>query len=531
VTELSRRAFLALGVTVVVAACTDDDTDDDAAAPATSGRRQATTEPAATSAPAATTAPATTTTTTEPPPTTAALAADPFTLGVNAGDPDATSVVLWTRLVGEGLPDDVEVVWETSSDDFATVARSGTATASSTEGHSVHAVADVAGPISYRFRAGGFTSPVGRAAPAVETGQLKLAAASCQHFETGYYAAHRDLAAWAPDAVVFLGDFIYEGAARPVGGEVVRSHDGPEPTDLAGYRGRYAQYLADPDLQAARAACPWWVVWDDHEVENNYAGLVPSDPAGAADFPARRLAAYQAFWEHMPLRIPRPAGGVDTTIYRHASYGALLDLVLLDGRQFRSDQACGDVTLSLEPACPEASDPSRTMLGTTQEQWTAETLAASSATWTVIGQQTVLSDLRLPNGAIVNEDQWDGYAPARDRLVAAAAPVARKLVVLTGDIHLAGVGRLPGSIGTEFVSTSISSLGRVPANLAPFVTAITTIVDAELFHRGYTRHTITPATWSAEYRTVDDATKPDSPVSTWRTFTLAAGASDAVTAG
>jgi alkaline phosphatase D len=512
VPELSRRAFLALGVTVVVAACTDDD-----------DATRATTAPSST-------APATTPSTTQPPPTTQALAADPFTLGVNAGDPDPTSVVLWTRLVGAALPDAVEVVWETSTDDFATVERSGTVTASNAGGHSVHVVADVAAPVSYRFRAGGFTSPVGRAAPAADAQQLKIAAASCQHFETGYYAAHRDIAAWAPDAVVFLGDFIYEGAARPVGGEVLRSHDGPEPTDVSGYRARYAQYLSDPDLQAARAACPWFVVWDDHEVENNYAGLVPQDPAEAAAFPARRLAAYQAFWEHMPLRIPRPAEGVDTIIYRRASYGGLLDLVLLDGRQFRSDQACGDVTLSLEPACPEASDPSRTMLGTTQEQWTAETLAASPATWTVIGQQTVLTDLRLPNGAIVNEDQWDGYAPARDRLLAAAAPVAKKLVVLTGDIHLAGIGRLPGSVGTEFVTTSISSVGRVPANLAPFVTAIRTIVDAEIFHRGYTRHTITTATWSAEYRTVDDVTKPDSTVSTWRTFTVAAGATDAVTA-
>jgi alkaline phosphatase D len=170
------------------------------------------------------------------------------------------------------------------------------------------------------------------------------------------------------------------------------------------------------------------------------------------------------------------------------------------------------------------------MLGATQEQWTAEAFAASRAAWTVLGQQTVLTDLRLPNGAVLNEDQWDGYAPARDRLMAAAAPVAKKLVVLTGDIHLAGVGRLPNGAGTELIATSISSVGRVPPNVQPFVSAIRTIVDAELVHRGYTRHTITPSTWSAEYRTVDDVTRPDSTVSTWRTFTMAAGASDAVTA-
>jgi len=516
-TQFSRRAFLALAAGVVAGACSDDDDS----APSTTSASPTTTT---TTAPTTST---TTTTTTTTPPTTAALATDPFALGVTSGDPDATTVVLWTRLVAAGLPDAIDVVWETSTDDFATIAASGTATATAGGGHSVHAVAPVPGPVSYRFSAGGFSSPVGRAAPAVVTDTLQIAAASCQHFETGYYAAHRDIAAWAPDAVVFLGDFIYEGAGRPVGDAVLRSHDGPEPTDLAAYRSRYAQYLGDPDLQAARAACPWWVVWDDHEVENNYAGLEPSDPAARDGFATRRLAAYQAFWEHMPLRIPRPADGVDTIIYRTAAYGDLLDLVLLDGRQFRSDQACGDATLSLEPACPEASDPTRTMLGSTQEQWTAEAFASSMSTWTALAQQTVLTDVRLPNGAVLNEDQWDGYAPARERLLAAAAPVAGKLIVLTGDIHLASVGRV--GIGTEFVSTSISSQALLPPTLQATVAEFPNLVDAELLHRGYVRHTVTPATWTAEYRTVDDVTRAASPVSTWHTFTAAAGASATVT--
>ena len=189
--------------------------------------------------------------TTSPAPTTP-LAADPFALGVTAGDPDATTVVLWTRLVGPDLPDAVDVVWETSTDGFATVQETGTVTATAAEGHSVHAVVPVAGPAGYRFRSGGFTSPVGRAAPAVPGEALRVAALSCQHFETGRYAAHRDVAEWEPDAVVFLGDFIYEGARRDVGGDVVRSHDGPEPTDLAGYRARYERYLSDDQLRARR---------------------------------------------------------------------------------------------------------------------------------------------------------------------------------------------------------------------------------------------------------------------------------------
>ena len=146
------------------------------------------------------------------------------------------------------------------------------------------------------------------------------------------------------------------------------------------------------------------------------------------------------------------------------------------------------------------------MLGDDQERWVADAFAASSATWTVLGQQTVLTDLRLPNGAILNHDQWDGYAPARDRLLAAAAGVDR-LVVLTGDIHLAGVASLPG-LGAEFVTTSISSAGNVPVALEPLLRDFPTVVDAELAHRGYIRHTVTPEAWTAEYRIVDDSPRP-----------------------
>jgi alkaline phosphatase D len=514
---LSRRAFLALGATVVIGACSSD--DDDAVTTTTPTSEPPITDPA----PPATTAPATTA-----PPTTAALPADPFLLGVTSGDPDATSVVLWTRLVGD-LPETVDVVWELAADEsFAEVLADGVVTATASDGHSIHVVVDVTGPGTYRFHAGGFTSATGRAAPASAATSLKLAAATCQHWETGFYAAHRDLVEWAPDVVVFLGDFIYEGASRPVEGSRVRSHDGPEPTDLDGYRARYAQYLSDPDLRASRAACPWFAIWDDHEVENNYAALEPQDPADRATFVTRRALAYQAWWEHMPVRIERPVEGVDTVVYRQASYGDLVDLVLLDGRQFRSTIACGGAELSTDPACPEAADPARTMLGTTQETWVADTLAASSAVWTVLGQQTVLTDLRLGNGAVLNYDQWDGYAPARDRLLAAAAPVAGRMVVLTGDIHLAGVGLLPG-IGTEFVTTSISSGSQIPPALQPILASFDHIVDAELVHRGYTRHTVTAAGWSADYRIVADVADPASAVTTWHTFTVPAGASDAVT--
>lgn len=465
-----------------------------------------------------------------PAPRGAPLPSDPFTLGVASGDPDPTSVVLWTRLTGMGLPPAVEVTWEVATDDdFTDIVSAGTVTATVDHGHSVHVVADIDGPVRYRFRAGGFTSQVGCAAPVpAEPGELRLATASCQNFQSNHYAAHRDLARWRPDLVAFLGDFIYEGAAADaIGDGVVRLHEGPEPTDVVGYRARYATYLSDPDLQAARAVCPWLVVWDDHEVENNYAGLAPQDPTEASTFAERRAQAYQAWWEHQPVRLPPPIAGEPYPIFRSITWGGLAELIALDGRQFRSPHACDIPALSIEPPCEAAADPARTMLGDHQEAWLGERLAGATATWPTLVQQTVLSDLRL-DGAILNYDQWDGYAPARERLMAQAAH-ADRLVVLTGDIHLAGVASLPG-VGVEFVTTSIASHGNVPPETAPILESFEQVVAAELAHRGYTRHVVDAERWTAEYRIVEDASRADSAVSTWQTFTVEADTRDAVVA-
>jgi alkaline phosphatase D len=458
---------------------------------------------------------------------------NPFTLGVTSGDPDERSAVLWTRLTRpDGSPlggDDIAVTWELAADEaFTSVEATGEVTTRADEAHSVHAVVDVARPLFYRFRTGQWTSATGRVAPTgTDPAQLRLATATCQHFESGFYAAHADLAAWTPDLVVFLGDFIYEYGAENIGGAVVRSHGTGETFTLDDYRDRYALYLGDADLQAARAVCPWLVIWDDHEVANNYAMLTSEHNDPPDQFAARRLAAYQAWWEHMPVRIPRPVAGEDTIIYRTMAWGALAEMILLDGRQFRSDQSCGDIVLSLDPACPETADPTRTMLGSEQEGWLGEQLAASAATWPVIAQQTVLSNVTLPNGAVLNYDQWDGYPAARQRLLLQAAQAART-IVLTGDIHLAAVGAIPG-VGVEFVASSITSAGLVPPDVLEVVTSFPEIVDAELAHRGYIRHTVTPQSWSAEYRAVDDVANPQSTVSTWKTFTVDVGVRDVVT--
>jgi alkaline phosphatase D len=331
---------------------------------------------------------------------------------------------------------------------------------------------------------------------------------------------------------VWLGDYIYEGAARPVGDEVVRSHNGPEPMDLAAYRDRYALYKTDADLQAAHAATPWFVVWDDHEVENNYAGDHSEDPSVPLDvFRLRRAAAYQAWWEHQPVRLPPPTGP-DYPIYRTYPLGGLATLFLLDGRQYRTDQACGDATLDLSPACPETFAPGRTMLGEQQERWLDDGLRASRTVWNVLGNQTMLGDLTL-NGAVLIYDQWDGYPAARQRLKDAIVGAGlTNVVAVTGDFHVAfandltvadGAGRR--TVATELVATSVSSTSGVPAGTgAQLVGQFPEITYANDLKRGWVRSVITKDDWTAEYRVVDDVTAAGSGSSTDAVFRILPGA-------
>ena len=513
---ISRRLFLALGASVVVAACSKDDTS----APDTTAADTTTTTPA---------------TTTLPP---VDFTGDPFTLGVASGDPTDTSVIIWTRLApdplnGGGLSDqDYQVRWEIANDaDFTDITSSGDATASARYGHSVHVDASpTPGAVAYyRFRIADHTSPVGitRLAPAAgSTDQVRIATASCQNYTDGFYTAYDDMATESPDLIVFLGDYIYEGGIGTLDETTARLHNSEEIKDLVAYRNRYALYKSDPLLQRAHSVCPWVITWDDHEVENNYANLSPQDPADTEGYAARRAAAYQAWWEHMPVRLDPPVDE-NLTIYRRLAWGGLINMLVLDGRQYRNDQACGDAVLQLSPACDEASLPERSMLGSEQEAWVAENVA-SDAIWTVLANQTVMTDIRV-GAAILNYDQWDGYAPSRDRILESAADV-ENLIVITGDIHLAGVGQLTTtadpttSRGIEFVTTSISSSGNIDASTESLLVALPNIIDAEVSHRGYTLHTITADTWTADYRIVDNALVEGSAVTTWKTFTVKAGA-------
>ncbi|WP_432056729.1 alkaline phosphatase D family protein [Streptomyces sp. bgisy022] len=449
-----------------------------------------------------------------------------FTLGVASGDPLPDGVVLWTRLApdplhGGGMPGRrVPVEWQVAADArFTRIVRRGTAQARPASGHSVHV--DVRGlrpatPYWYRFRTGGQLSPVGRTrtAPAPHTvgGRLRMALASCQNWQHGYFTPYADMRAQDPDVVVFVGDYIYESGPSAT---AVRRHEGAgEPYSLEQYRNRYAQYRSDPDLAAMHAHAPFVVTFDDHEVDNDFAGQIPQDPGAQphAAFVARLTAAYRAYYEHMPVRATAVPDGPHIRMYRRLEFGRLARLNVLDTRQYRSDQATG----------PEgARDPSRTMLGAAQKRWLVDGLRRSPARWNLIASQIMMAetDLRPGPGKLWYYDAWDGYQAERNALLREFRRVDNP-VVLTGDRHLTMVSDLradfadPGSpvVGAEFVGTSVSSNGdqdqaafraewdpRRPDN------PHWKLLDA---HRGYHLFDIRPDRIDARVRVVDTVLRP-----------------------
>jgi alkaline phosphatase D len=452
------------------------------------------------------------------------LTKDPFGLGVASGEPEQESVVLWTRLLGaEG---DHDVVWSVVQDGREVAG--GVVTATPDDAHTVHVVADGLRPgnrYTYSFNADRFSSPVGRTvtAPGDDAERLRFAFASCQDWQDGLYTAHAHLAEEDVDLVVWLGDYIYENGPDP---KAVRQHDSPEVVDLDGYRRRYALYKSDPHLQAVHARAPWFAIWDDHEVDNNYAGTTPDVNAPKVDFTVRRTAAYRAWWEHTPTRLPKPEGDSLVT-YRALRWGGLATFVGLDGRQYRDDQACarpGD----LGPDCPERSEPGRRMLGAEQEAWVAKTLPTSTSTWNVVANQTIFSPAVIEVGAtkLVNLDQWDGYPAARDRMLEVLARTSNP-VVITGDIHASAVADFragDGIIGSELVGTSISS--SFPAALADLFessAAATGAKMADAHHHGYVVCELTLDALRADFRVVSTTQAPDATISTASSWQIAAG--------
>jgi alkaline phosphatase D len=470
-------------------------------------------------------------------------ASDPFTLGVASGDPASDGVVLWTRLApeplnGGGISEPVDVTWEVGDDaGMRKIVRQGRVTAAPAAAHSVHVEVEGLDPDRwywYRFHAADATSPIGRTKTlprgGADVNRLRFAFASCQHYETGFFTAHRHMSTEDLDLVFHLGDYIYEGPGRD---NQVRRHHGPELTTLQHYRERYAQYKLDPDLQAAHAAFPWIVTPDDHEVDNNYAGEISEANTPRDEFLARRAAAYQAYYEHMPLRRRSIPSGPNIQLYRQFTYGQLASFFVLDTRQYRTDQVCGDGT---RVPCPATADPAATLLGAAQERWLFESMDKSKRRWNVLPQQVMVARVDQFPGEEerVSMDQWSGYDAGRTRLLEFFARRRQaNPIVLTGDIHSSWVNDLkvdfknPKSptVGTEFVGTSITSGGdgvEMPERVAG-VMKENPFVRFYNGQRGYVSCSVTPQRWQAEYQGVDFVSKKDAPRRTRASFLVEDG--------
>lgn len=411
------------------------------------------------------------------------FSAYPFSLGVASGYPEANGMVLWTRLApdfhapGGGMQNEVvPVQYEIAEDEkFISIVDKGLAWAEPLYGHSIHVETtklNSSRDYWYRFHVGDATSPVGRTrtTPAIDymPDKIRLAFASCQHYEQGYYGAYKNLINEDLDLVIHLGDYIYESSW---GRNHVRSHGSPEPITLEDYRARYSLYKSDNDLQAAHASYPWVAIWDDHEVENDYADDQSENSDDPRWFIQRRAAAYQAWYENMPVRRSMSPFNAYARIYTQLKFGQLTAINLLDDRQFRTPQPCpkpGRGGGNFVQDCADRLNSRATLLGERQESWLAAKLSTSTARWNILAQQTLMSqaDRKLGPGQEFYTDSWDGYPAARDRLMdmVVGAKVSNPLVI-GGDVHSYWVADIkrdfnrPESetIATEICGTSITS--------------------------------------------------------------------------
>ncbi|MET0520321.1 MAG: alkaline phosphatase D family protein [Burkholderiaceae bacterium] len=481
----------------------------------------------------------------------AASAADVerFGLGVASGSPRPDGLVLWTRLSGAGLPEAAEVSWELAEDEgFTKIVARGREQALAADAHSVHAEPAGLAPDRwywYRFSALGQRSPVGRTRTAPAAGaavaQLRFAIASCQRWDHGLYTAWGDMARQELDLVLFLGDYIYEyapPASAKADAPNRRQHQGGKCRTLDDYRQRYAQYKSDPNLQAMHARAPWILTWDDHEIDNDWAGNVSQDLE--PHFEIRRAAAAKAYWEHQPFPKALRPQGYEMRLNTHYDWGSLARILMLDDRQFRDSQVCpkpgkgGSNTVALAD-CPDFLDPRRTLLGTAQEQWLARTWDRTRP-WNLLGQQTLMARMNWqdkPDASPVYwTDGWDGYPAARRRLLDdLAARKPANTVVLGGDVHANYVADLradfdkPDSavLATEFCGTSISSHGMEQARIERALPHNPHIRYGHSDQHGYMCFELKPGQLNAELRSVREMWQPDSPVDVSARFAVEAG--------
>lgn len=502
-----------------------------------------------------------------------------FSLGVASGDPSHDSVVLWTRLApdplnGGGMPSRPVVVhWALAKDpEMTRVIRRGVQTARPQDGHAVHVVAQGLPSnqwLYYQFRALGASSRVGRTrtfpCPDDKVEHLRFAVANCQNYNQGFYPAYADMLDQDLDFVVHVGDYIYEDGPDAILIAPGRTHNSGEVFTIEDYRNRYALYRLDHNLQDAHARYPFIVTPDDHEVDNNYAGLIPeaSSPTQGDEFVQRRLNAYQVYSETMPLRPRNRQRGRDPelSLYRRLQFGELADLHVLDTRQYRTDQPAGDGFGSTDPDslalegiledvlydADRILDPRATLLGSRQEAWLARNLKHSRAQWNILAQQVMIMpwnliesgrtqialDPSIPDAIkaqllaavdqvddLVNVDAWDGYQAARQRLLGMLERIRpNNPVIVTGDIHAAWAASLladfadPESadmIAAEFVATSISSTFlAIDPRPADFLVRTSLADNPHIAYfnalfRGYCLCDVDRDRWETTYRAVGD---------------------------
>lgn len=471
----------------------------------------------------------------------------PFTLGVASGDPLPDGIVLWTRLAVDPLAPDgrggmgdrkVPVRYQVATDEkFRRVVRSGTVVATPELGHSVHPEVDGLEPdreYFYRFSAGREISPVGRTrtAPRRDAAlqELTFAFASCQSYEGGHYTAYRHLAEDDLDLVIHLGDYIYEesylDAPEFHDGGLLPDHLRTECLDLDRYRLQYSLYKLDEHLQAAHQRHPWAFTFDDHEVHNNFRGtnLTPEQAA-------RQAAAFQAMYENLPLRHAQRPDGPDIQIYRKLRYGTLADFTLLDSHQFRGPTSRAD-----------RDSPDYTNLGHTQRDWLVDGFSSSQARWQVVGNQQPMAETdRDPDPDVTRiSASWDYYVYERNHILREARDRGvDNLVVISGDRHSNYVSDLltdyarPDTadlVGTEFVGTSISSNGDGAAEspVGDTLLAANPHMKFVNFQRGYSRVTVTPETFTNEFRIVPYVSRPGAPIESLATWVVEDGVPGAV---
>ncbi|MFC9692908.1 alkaline phosphatase D family protein [Kribbella sp. NPDC056951] len=471
---------------------------------------------------------------------------DPFTLGIASGDPWPDGFVLWTRLAVDptapdghgGMPNRAYAVqWQVATDRrFHHVVRAGVAVARPEHAHSVHVTVQglhAGREYYYRFRSEGYVTSVGRTLTAPARGttprELSMSFVSCSQFEHGYFTAYRRLAEDRPDLVLHLGDYQYEYTKNTyvAPGGNVRDHDGPETTDLASYRQRHAQYKSDPDLQAAHAVAPWLVVWDDHELDNNWADEIPEKPEDG--FLDRRAAAFQAYYENMPLRASSKPRGIDMQLFRRVKWGELATFHMLDTRQYRDDQGCGDGYKD----CPAAVDPKRSITGERQEKWLIDGFRRSEARWDILGQQVFFAQRDNNQGPlkVTSMDSWDGYVASRDRITRGWVDArVRNAVVLTGDVHAHWASDLKlnyddpaaPAVGSELVCSSISTGGDGAdsgTTAHPWLTWNPHLRFQNNL-RGYVNTTITRESMVADFRTLRTVRDHEAQAFTRAQFTI-----------